>query len=164
MGIFEREAYVNAPLKDVWEFHSKVDGLTKLTPSWMNLRIRNVRYANGEESRILTEGSTVSISIKPLGVLPNVSWTSRIVHREEGPKMAVFEDEMVRGPLRKWLHTHEFYEEEGGTRIRDVVEYALPLVGPLGEPFFNFQLKRMFKYRHKRTKEIFEGKGTKRYP
>lgn len=162
MGVFEREAYVNAPLEEVWEFHSKIDGLTKLTPRWMNLRIQNVSHSNGSDSRILTEGSTVSMSLKPLGVLPRVSWTSRIVHREESPNMAMFEDEMVRGPFRKWLHTHEFYKENGGTRIRDVVEYALPIVGPIGEPVFNFQLERMFKYRHKKTRDIFENRGTKR--
>ena len=43
-----------------------------------------------------------------------------------------FVDVQLDGPYRLWHHTHEFEPEGEGTRMTDVVRYALPL-GPLGE-------------------------------
>ncbi|PSL58526.1 hypothetical protein B0I31_101745 [Saccharothrix carnea] len=43
-----------------------------------------------------------------------------------------FVDEQVRGPFRRWRHAHHFEPDgQGGTLMRDVVEFAAPL-GPLG--------------------------------
>ncbi|PWK87842.1 ligand-binding SRPBCC domain-containing protein [Lentzea atacamensis] len=43
-----------------------------------------------------------------------------------------FVDEQVAGPFRRWHHAHHFEPDgRGGTRMRDVVEFAAPL-SPLG--------------------------------
>jgi ligand-binding SRPBCC domain-containing protein len=56
----------------------------------------------------------------------------------------------VRGPYRRWHHTHEFIEAEGGTLMRDTVEYAIPY-GPLGRLahalLVKRWLRRIFDYR-----------------
>ncbi|MGH4035897.1 SRPBCC family protein [Actinomycetota bacterium Odt1-20B] len=43
-----------------------------------------------------------------------------------------FVDEQVSGPFRRWYHAHYFEPDgDGGTRMRDVIEFTAPL-GPLG--------------------------------
>ncbi|MDY6775925.1 MAG: SRPBCC family protein [Halobacteria archaeon] len=148
---FESETYIDAPLEDVWEFHSGVEGLKSLTPGWMNLRLLEVENGDADE---LTEGSEIRLSVKPLGLL-RVSWTSTIVEREsdfdEG--RAVFVDEMERGPFERWRHTHGFERSDGGTVMRDTVEYES---GKIPNSFVKLQLKGFFRYRHSKTKKILE--------
>ncbi len=60
-----------------------------------------------------------------------VPWrmTSRI---SESDAPGYFVDEQVRGPFRRWRHEHHFEPDgEGGTVMRDVVDFAAPF-GPLG--------------------------------
>lgn len=158
MAIYERTVWIQAPLDDVWAFHSGVDGLVELTPDWMHLRIDSAIGPDGEsDPAVLEEGAKVRVSTRPLGVGPRQSWTSRIVERNRKHESAVFRDRMEAGPFREWLHTHRFYAEDDGTRIVDRVEYELPLgpfhrISGLARPFF----EPMFAYRHRRTKALLE--------
>jgi ligand-binding SRPBCC domain-containing protein len=158
MATYEREIHVAAPLDDVWEFHSRIDGLEALTPGWMGLSVRRVRGPDGEaDPAVLETGSEIEMELRPLGG-PSQSWTSVITEREEDEDRAVFRDEMRDGPFRRWVHVHQFLAEGSGTRIRDTVHYELPggelgrLVGPAAVVGF----EPMFLYRHRRTKEVLE--------
>ena len=43
-----------------------------------------------------------------------------------------FVDEQVEGPFKIWRHAHHFEPDgNGGTRMRDIIDFAAPL-GPLG--------------------------------
>ncbi len=70
-----------------------------------------------------------------------------------------FSDVQLRGPYRLWEHEHTFAATEGGTLMRDVVRYALPL-GPLGRLarryFVKADLERVFDYRAARIREVFD--------
>ncbi len=59
-------------------------------------------------------------------------------------------DVQRRGPYALWHHTHTFTSDEGGTRMRDVIRYALPL-GPLGRLMHRLLVRRdleaIFAYR-----------------
>ncbi|MDY6780759.1 MAG: SRPBCC family protein [Halobacteria archaeon] len=185
MPSFERETFVAAPFEDVWEFHSNIDGLESLTPGWMNLEVESVIGPEGDsDPEVLEEGSEARLSMKPLGVLPRTGWKSVIKERREPSEMkdedgnseggqeeaegvdadegaedtAYFVDEMVEGPFKRWVHTHSFRKEEAGTVVHDRVEYELPmwLLGRVGSPFFRVNLRMMFRYRHRKTKEILE--------
>jgi ligand-binding SRPBCC domain-containing protein len=158
MPVFEYESYVDAPLDDVWEFHSRIVGLTELTPGWMRLTVEATTGPDGEpDPEILEEGSSVDVSLKPLGVFPRVSWRSVITERGREGDEAYFMDEMSDGPFKKWKHTHTF-EARGDDRtlMRDRVEYALPLwmLGRAGSPFFRVNAYMMFRHRHNRTREL----------
>ncbi|HKL30045.1 MAG TPA: SRPBCC family protein [Natrialbaceae archaeon] len=159
MPTYQRETWVDAPLADVWDFHSHVSGLEALTPRWMHLRIEGVRGPDGEsDPSVLETGSEIEVSVRPFGVGPRQSWLSVITRREVDDGAAVFEDEMRSGPFRRWHHTHAFYAEEDRTLVRDRVEYRLPFDG-LGDavgPLAWIGFEPMFRHRHRKTKELLE--------
>lgn len=159
MASYERETYVDAPLDRVWEFHSRAEGLEALTPEWMGLEIVRVRGPDGApDPDVLVAGSEVDVRVRPFGVGPAQRWTSRIVHRERDDGVAVFRDRMVDGPFAHWVHTHGFAAEDGGTRVRDAVSYDLA-GGGLGRavsPIAAAGLEPMFRFRHRRTRELLE--------
>ncbi len=72
-----------------------------------------------------------------------------------------FVDEQVAGPYRRWLHEHTFEAVDGGTLVRDLVDYELPL-GPLGylahAALVARQLRDIFDYREAAVRAIFGGK------
>ncbi len=159
MAVYQREVRVAAPFADVWEFHSRVRGLEALTPDWMHLEVESVTGPDGEsDPGILEAGSRIQSSIRPLGVMPRQRWTSVIVDRQEDDGSAMFRDEMDGGPFREWEHTHSFFADGDETLVRDHVEYELPL-GELGRqlgPLAVVGMEPMFRYRHRRTKELLE--------
>jgi ligand-binding SRPBCC domain-containing protein len=157
VATYERSVHVDAPLMDVWDFHSRADGLVELTPDWLHLRIDAIHGPAGEpEPEVLETGSTIHASIRPFGIGPRQSWTSEIVAREEGEAYTMFRDVMHDGPFPHWEHTHRFVAHGEGTQVHDCVEYELPggqvgrFLGPLGVVGF----EPMFRLRHRRTKAI----------
>lgn len=159
MPIFEYESRVDAPLDDVWDFHSTTDGLVELTPGWMKMSVEETRGPDGApDPEVLGEGSEVDVSLKPLGVFPRVTWRSVILERNREDGNAYFIDEMEDGPFKRWRHTHSFEEDGDSTVARDRVEYQLPLwmLGRAGSPAFRINAYFMFRYRHRRTRELLE--------
>ena len=158
MSTYQRHVWVDAPLDDVWEFHSRIDGLEALTPDWMNLRVERVYGADGRrDPEFLELGAEIHMSLRPFGVGPRQSWVSHVTKREYDEDHAVFADEMEDGPFPSWTHTHRFYAEGGGTVVWDAVEYELPLVGGALGPLGRVGFEPMFRERHRRAKRILEG-------
>jgi ligand-binding SRPBCC domain-containing protein len=158
MPTYQREVRVEAPLEEVWEFYSRIEGLEALTPDWMHLRVEQIRGPGGEsDPNALEAGTEIRLSIQPFGLGPRQRWTSRITRREEDDRAAVFEDEMIDGPFPEWNHAHYFYSDDGGTLVRDRVEYELPVVGGLLGPLGWLGFEPMFRERHRRTRKILEG-------
>jgi len=159
MPTFEREVRVAADLDEVWAFHSKASGLDALTPAFMRLTIDAVRGADGEPNPdVLERGAEIDMRMRPLGVTPELSWTSVIVEREREAGSAYFVDEMRDGPFREWRHTHAFYADDGATVCRDRVEYRLPFggVGDALGPVAKVGFEGMFRDRHRRTRRLLE--------
>ncbi|NHN58292.1 SRPBCC family protein [Halorussus rarus] len=161
MPTYQREVRVDAPLDDVWAFHSRIGGLEALTPDWMHLRVEGVRGPDGDERDAdaeLTAGSEIDLSVRPFGVGPRQRWTSRIVRSEESDGAAVFEDVMDDGPFPAWRHAHQFYAvDERTTLVRDRVTYELPIVRGLLGPLGRLGFEPMFRERHRRTRRALEG-------
>lgn len=160
MATYQRRTRVAAPLDRVWEFHSRVEGLEALTPDWMRMRVERVRGPDGEaDPDVLEAGSEVRLSVRPFGVGPRRAWTSHIDAREERDGEAVFRDTMTDGPFDRWVHTHAFHAVDGGTVVDDRVAYELPFgaVGRALGPVAVVGFEPMFRYRHRRTRELLEG-------
>ncbi|WP_293032747.1 SRPBCC family protein [Natronococcus sp.] len=159
MPTYERQTRIEAPLEDVWAFHSRVTGLEGVTPTWMGLTVESVVGPDGEpDPGVLEAGSRVTLSTRPFDVGPRQRWTSVITERERTDGTAYFRDEMTDGPFERWVHTHAFYGDGDETLLRDRVEYELPF-GPLGRaatPFSRVGFEAMFRARHRLTKEKLE--------
>ena len=66
-----------------------------------------------------------------------------------------FVDEQVKGPYRYWHHLHTFDEVEGGTLVRDIVHYAVPLGFVLHPLLVRRDLSRIFAHRRATMSRIF---------
>jgi ligand-binding SRPBCC domain-containing protein len=160
MSTYRRQTRVTAPLSEVWTFHSRISGLEALTPSFMNLRVEGVTGPDGEpDPEVLEAGSRIDMSMRPFEVGPRQTWTSVVTERREGDGTAMFRDRMEGGPFPEWVHTHRFFADGEETLVVDTVEYRLP-GGPVGEalgPLGWVGFEPMFRYRHRRTRELLEG-------
>ena len=69
-----------------------------------------------------------------------------------------FVDEQLKGPYRKWRHTHTFAKADGGVIAGDIVDYNVP-GGPLSPIVHALAVKRdvrsIFHYRQCKLQEIF---------
>jgi ligand-binding SRPBCC domain-containing protein len=157
--MFEHSTRVRAPLEEVWQFHSRIQGLTALTPGFMNLRVESTYGPDGDpDPDVLETGSVVNVSVHPFGVGPRQTWTSEIVARRRGDGSATFRDEMRGGFFEEWVHTHSFFADGEETIVTDRVDYCLP-PGRLGarlSPLATVGLGPMFAHRHRETKAILE--------
>jgi ligand-binding SRPBCC domain-containing protein len=160
VNTYERSVRVAAPFERVWDFHSRVDGLEGLTPDWMGLRVEQVLGPDGEsDPDVLESGAELHLSTAIAGIGPRQEWVSAITERERHDGAAYFRDEMREGPFPEWLHTHLFYRDGDETIVRDRVRYELP-GGGLGRrlgPLAVVGFAPMFRYRHRRTRELLEG-------
>lgn len=159
MATYERSARVAAPLAAVWEFHSTERGLVELTPDWICLQVESVHGPDGDlDPDVLETGSTLSVSVRPFGVAPRQSWVSEIVAREQDGTSAYFRDVMSDGPFEHWEHTHSFFADGEETVVRDSISYQFPLgqAGDAAGPLAVVGFEPMFRYRHRRTKQLLE--------
>jgi len=144
----ENEQWVARPLKEVFAFFSDARNLEVLTPAWLKFRILTMPIAMESKTKIDYRISWHGLPMR---------WTTEIL-RWAPPHE--FVDLQLSGPYRLWHHTHRFEAERGGTRITDIVHYALPL-GPLGRIahvlWVKGDIKKIFAYRSERIAELFGG-------
>ncbi|MEO8024918.1 MAG: SRPBCC family protein [Bryobacteraceae bacterium] len=144
---FQFSSWIDAPVSKVFAFHEHPDALERLTPPGQKLEI--LERTNGIQpgSRVVLRGS--------LGPM-TMEWHARHTIYEED---SLFVDEQEKGPFKQWTHRHEFEREGRGTRLTDSIEYSMkggPLLEFLGGWFVNYQLRKMFRWRHKVTKAFCE--------
>lgn len=131
----------------MFEFFAAADNLERITPPAMRFQILTPLPIE------MKAGTLIDYKLHINGV--PARWRTLIPVWEPPYR---FIDEQIKGPYKRWVHTHEFEEQNGITVMRDHVEYELPLV-PLGElayPFVRYQVGVIFRYREKRIREIFE--------
>jgi ligand-binding SRPBCC domain-containing protein len=135
-----REQWVPRPVEEIFAFFSDTHNLQELTPPWLRFRILTPA---GERIR---EGSEIRYTLRVHGM--PVFWMTEI--RSWNPPYR-FTDVQRKGPYRLWHHTHHFETKGGGTGMRDVVRYRLPL-GALGliahRLFVKTDVEKIFDYRY----------------
>ena len=143
MPTFVKSVLIDAPVGAVFGFHERPDALALLTPPFPPVRV--IGKTGGIEV-----GSRVELRV---GFF---SWVALHTLYE---KNRLFVDEQIQGPFAKWIHRHEFEDVDGKTRLTDRVEYQLP-GGPIVNVLFGRMVKsglnRMFKHRHRVTKQLCE--------
>lgn len=138
---------VPAPLAEVFDFFADAGNLDELTPPWLSFSILTPLPIE------MRRGVLLDYRIRLHGV--PIPWQTEITAWEPPHR---FVDEQRRGPYRLWRHEHRFESCPGGTRMRDLVEYAVP--GWIFEPlihhgFVRRDVTRIFEYRTERLKRRF---------
>jgi ligand-binding SRPBCC domain-containing protein len=129
------EVVVPVPLDEAFAFFADAWNLERITPPWLNFRIRTRRPL------AMGEGAVLDYRIVLHG-LP-IPWRTRIDVWEPGVR---FVDRQVLGPYRWWRHEHTFDAVEGGTRVLDHVEY-LPRLASLTRRWVRRDVEAIFAYR-----------------
>ena len=141
--------------KEVFVFFEDPRNLFDITPDWLQFVMKD------KDSKVeMFEGAEFDYTIRWFGI--PMPWKSRITgYLPPGQ----FTDVQLVGPYRSWSHLHTFEEAEGGTLMRDIVTYRLPL-RPLGDAVHAIvvrkQLEDIFRYRAIRIDEWARGELQKK--
>ena len=103
-------------------------------------------------------GALIDYGLRVRG-LP-MRWQSEITAWEPPHR---FVDEQRRAPYQPWRHEHEFVERDGGTVIRDKVEYAIPFDLMTHRLFVQPDIERIFAFREQKMRELFRLRSRKRW-
>ena len=147
-----QEQFLPIPIADAWDFFSTPRNLDEITPQELGFKIV---YQPGDK---MYEGQIIEYRVM---VVPGIwlPWVTEIKTVREGQS---FVDEQRFGPYKFWHHRHTFEEKDGGTLMRDLVHYALPL-WPFGEIGHNIfvkpKLESIFGFRREILEKRFGGKG-----
>jgi ligand-binding SRPBCC domain-containing protein len=147
ISTLQTELWLPCPAEEVFAFFSDAHNLDALTPPWLHFRILTPRPID------LRRGARIDYRLRWRGI--PLKWQTEISEWDPPHR---FVDRQVRGPYRLWVHEHTFTPHEGGTLMRDRVDYAVPgwvlaplllrwVVGP--------DVQRIFAYRQERMKELF---------
>lgn len=135
----ERVQFIPQPLEEVFAFFADPSNLEEITPGFLDFRITS------ELPEKAYPGLIIEYRLRLFGI--PFGWRTKIETFEEDSH---FTDVQVRGPYRRWHHTHRFWEVPEGTLMLDRVDYDLPL-GVLGRLahrlFVRFSLRRIFDHR-----------------
>lgn len=145
------EQWVPQPIDRVFERYSNPKNLEDLTPDFLHFKVTKVSHPK------IQEGTVLDYQLKLHGI--PMRWQSRITDWVPGKRFA---DLQTRGPYAFWHHIHEFYEDRGGTVIRDIVAYKLPGWVPgdiLAHAYVKKDLEKIFMFRRQQTEKIFASKS-----
>jgi ligand-binding SRPBCC domain-containing protein len=133
--VIHREAVVPASLEETFAFFSDAANLERLTPPWINFRIRTPLPIE------MREGAIIDYHIALYGM--PIPWRTRIDAWEPGVR---FIDRQIAGPYRWWQHEHRFERDGSGTRVIDHVEYV-PRAAWVSSRLVKRDVERIFTYR-----------------
>lgn len=145
---FETSQELDHPIEEVFEFFARPENLERITPPWVGFRILTPGPIE------MREGALIDYRIRLKGV--PVRWRTEITAWEPPHR---FVDVQLRGPYRRWVHTHTFREIDGGTGVEDRVEYAVPGGRLIERLFVRRDIERIFAYRERVLAERFPGAG-----
>ena len=138
---------VNAPIEKVFDFFSKPENLSKITPKKMGFNVLTPLPITMER------GALIDYTIKVMGF--PLRWRTLITSYDPPNK---FVDEQLKGPYSFWHHTHTFEPVNDGVIINDVIKYSIPL-GFIGRImhflWIKNDLNKVFNFRKKVIDEIF---------
>ena len=151
----ESNQFINKPIEEVFQFFSKPENLSVITPAKLGFKILSPNPIKMEVGRL------IDYNIYLLGI--PIHWRTLITDYEP-PNM--FVDQQIKGPYAMWHHTHTFHKVKGGVEIKDRVVYSIPF-GFLGRLLNYLWIKRdlnnIFLYRKKVIDKLFENNDYKSY-
>lgn len=155
MPTLEFTVELDAPLKEVWDFHDTIETLFRLTPPDTQIRLEG-------EPEPMCVGVVYKLRMRRWGIVP-LAWDAEIMVYEPPCR---FVDRQIpgKGPFRFWEHQHEFTAiSRSRTRLTDRVAYEMPFgwLGKLADGIFvRRDIERMFAHRHRVTREALTGSAS----
>jgi ligand-binding SRPBCC domain-containing protein len=144
----ERSQLIARPRSEVFAFFSAAENLEAITPDFLRFRIVTPLPIE------MREGTRIDYSLSLWG-LP-LRWRTKITSWQPDVR---FIDEQESGPYALWRHLHAFDTFASGTRMRDRVDYQLPMC-PLGSIAHTLLVRRslhaIFDYRRRAIASRFE--------
>ncbi|MBS00870.1 MAG: CDP-paratose 2-epimerase [Candidatus Marinimicrobia bacterium] len=151
----ESNQFINKPIEEVFQFFSKPENLSVITPAKLGFKILSPNPIKMEVGRL------IDYNIYLMGI--PIHWRTLITDYEP-PNM--FVDQQIKGPYAMWHHTHTFHKVKGGVEIKDRVVYSIPF-GFLGRLLNYLWIKRdlnnIFLHRKKVIDKLFENNDYKSY-
>ena len=132
---FEADVWLPALREEVFGFFSDAMNLQALTPSWLHIDVITPQPIS------IAVGTRLDYRLRLRGI--PVRWQSEITVWDPPNR---FVDEQRRGPYRRWVHTHRFIDERGGTRMIDEVDFEVP-GGSLVTWFVMRDVRKIFAFR-----------------
>ena len=133
---FTSELWLPATPPKVFSFFSDARNLETITPPWLQFRILSPLPVR------MHAGARIDYRLR-IRCIP-FTWQTEITAWEP---MVRFVDEQRRGPYHRWIHTHTFTEQDGGTLCHDHVEYAVPGGRLVNRLMVYREIKKIFAYR-----------------
>ena len=144
----ESTQLIEKPAEEVFNFFSKPENLSVITPSKLGFIILTPTPIE------MGVGRLIDYKIYLLGI--PIHWRTLITDYKP-PHM--FVDQQVKGPYKMWHHTHTFNKVKNGVEIKDRIVYSIPF-GILGR-ILNFlwirkDLENIFAHRKKIINKLFD--------
>lgn len=137
------EQWLPRPIDEVFDFFADAFRLEDITPPWLHFHVVTPKPI------AMSPGTLIDYKLRLHG-LP-VRWRTEI---SEWSPPRRFVDRQLVGPYRLWHHLHEFEERDGGTLVKDTVDYKVP-GGPLVHGLLvRRDLETIFRYRHERLQHF----------
>ncbi|MBP2376169.1 TIGR01777 family oxidoreductase [Paeniglutamicibacter psychrophenolicus] len=173
MAIFEYTTHLPYPRQSVFDWFARPGALPRLAAPFTGTIRQEPDKGLAVGSRAVmdvaapgTMGTSLAAAVEtgartlglPGWVRAQVPWHAKHIALNPGHD---FTDIMESGPLARWEHQHLFADDDspatGGTVMRDVVEYELPVLNrlpwqqahKLSEKAFRHELIQVFRYRER---------------
>ncbi|WP_412471597.1 TIGR01777 family oxidoreductase [Halobacteriovorax sp. RT-1-4] len=144
---FKQVQWVERPLDEVFGFFSDEKNLETITPDSLSFKVL------GKSTPQIEAGTIIDYQLSLYG-LP-FKWKTEISSYDQNNE---FTDTQLKGPYKKWVHTHGFKVYANGTLMTDNVSYMVPM-GQLGSmvagAFVKKDINKIFNYRSQKLYKIF---------
>ena len=160
MGYFSTRQWIPVELSRTFAFFSDPNNLPRLMPAELQVKVLFIDLiepsAKPGMSVAAGIGTTITFSFRPIPFLPiRQRWVAQIEGYDYHPGYSSFFDRQLRGPFKRWDHSHEFESEirDGvvGTLITDMVEFEIGY-GVLGrwlDRWISGRMQQAFAHRQK---------------
>lgn len=139
-----RSIWLPRPRDEVFAFFSDAHNLEQLTPPFLRFEVLTPAPIP------MRAGALIDYRLRLRGI--PIRWRTEIAEWDPPRR---FVDVQLRGPYRLWRHTHEFSDENGGTRCDDRVEYLVPGGALVAKLFVQRDVERIFEYREAQMRARF---------